>query len=76
MTANDKKALAEKAMNEWCRLAFENARTDAEVNDLLQEIAGDKYDDYEELDDPIWTIINRLDNAELFDFLERCEAIG
>lgn len=76
MTANDKKRLAEQAMNEWSRLAFENARTDAAVNDLLEEIAGDKYSDYEELDNPIWTIINRLDTAELFDFLERCESIG
>jgi hypothetical protein len=75
MTEENKKELAEKAMNEWCRLAFENARTDAEVNDLLQEIAGDKYDDYEELDDPIWTIINRLNTAELFSFLEGCEGI-
>lgn len=76
MTANDKKALAEKAMETWIELAYKNSRTDALVNELLEQIAGDKYNDYEELDDPIWTIINRLDTAELFTFLECCEGIN
>lgn len=69
------KALAEMALNRWQELAFRNCSTDILVNDLLQRIAGEKYDDYEELDNPIVTIIYRLTTDELIDFLSGCKHI-
>lgn len=65
----------EKAMERWSELAFRNCSTDMQVNDLLERIAGDKYNDYDELDNPIWEIINRLDNEELDTFLIGCKLI-
>lgn len=66
---------AEEAFTIWQELAFRSVRTDAEVNDLLQEIAGEKYNDYDELDDPIWEIINRLTEEELDEFIRRSDLI-
>lgn len=63
---------AEEAFWHWQRLAYKNAETDYQVNDLLQTIAAEKYDDYEELDNPIWEIIQRLDEAELDAFIDGC----
>ena len=63
---------AEAAFWHWQRLAYKDAESDYQVNDLLEEIAGEKYSDYEELDNPIWEIIQRLDEAELDAFIDGC----
>lgn len=65
----------QEAFKRWQELAYRNCETDFRVNDLLEEIAGEKYCDYEELDNPIVEIINRLDDQELNDFLHGCEII-
>lgn len=65
----------QEAFKRWQELAYRNCETDFRVNDLLEEIAGEKYSDYEELDNPIVEIINRLDDQELNDFLHGCEII-
>ncbi len=66
-------ATVENAMEAWAELAFLNGRTDAKVNDLLEEIAGEKY--IEDEDDPIYLTIRNLTNAERRRFLEGCDAI-
>lgn len=65
----------QEALKRWQELADRNCETDFKVNDLLEKIAGEKYSDYEELDNPIVEIINRLDDQELNDFLYGCEII-
>ena len=67
--------LRKKAFDTWAELAYKDAESDYQVNKLLEEIAGPKYNIYETSDDPIFNIINSLNTAELFDFLEGCEGI-
>ena len=69
------KPTTENALNAWAELAFKDMRTDSAVNDLLEKIAGSKYLTSEEDDDPIWTTINNLTNAERRRFLKGCERI-
>ena len=72
-TKNEK---AELALYRWSFLAFKNGRTDAKVNDLLEDIAGDKYLTSETSDDPIWETIQALDEEELDEFLAGCDDIA
>lgn len=65
----------QRAFERWQELAYRNCETDFRVNDLLEQIAGDKYNDYDELDNPIVEIINRLDEDELDSFLCGCYVI-
>ena len=67
--------LRKKAFDTWAELAYRDTESDYQVNKLLEEIAGPKYDIYESSDDPIFDIINSLSAAELFNFLEGCEGI-
>lgn len=67
--------LRKKAFDKWAELAYRDAASDCAVNKLLEEIAGPKYDNYDEYDDPIFDIIQTLDADELFRFLEGCEGI-
>lgn len=67
--------LRKKAFNKWAELAFRDDESDYQVNKLLEEIAGAKYDKYNEYDDPIFDIIQTLNADELFSFLESCEGI-
>lgn len=67
--------LRKKAFNKWAELAYRDDESDYRVNLILEEIAGPKYDKYNEFDDPIFDIIQTLDADELFEFLESCEAI-
>ena len=69
------KPTTENALNAWEELAYLNGRTDSAVNDLLEEIAGDKYLTFEEDDDPIYMTIHNLTNAERRRFLEGCKEI-
>ena len=68
-------ATVENAMEAWCELAFKNMKTDGEVNDLLEEIAGSKYLTSEDSDDPIYHTILNLTNSERRAFLKGCERI-
>ncbi len=67
--------LRKKAFDTWAELAYRDTESDYQVNKLLEEIAGPKYDIYESSDDPIFDIINSLSADELFNFLEGCEGI-
>ena len=64
-----------RAIEAWAELAFMNGRTDAAVNDLLEEIAGSKYLTSEQDDDPIWHTITNLTNSERRRFLAGCDRI-
>ena len=66
----------EKALEKWEALAYKNGWTDALVNDLLEDIAGDKYRTSENSDDPIWETIQALDDKEIEEFLRGCEDIA
>lgn len=70
-----RKTLADMAFEQWQELAYRNCSTDIMVNDLLERIAGEKYSDYADLDDPIVTILNRLNIEELCDFISGCRTI-
>ena len=60
----------EKAMAAWEELAYINSRTDSMVNDLLEEIAGSKYDD-----DSVYATMENLSEEERGSFLEGCKKI-
>lgn len=75
MTENRITEKKTRALERWQELAFRNCETDWAVNSLLEDIAGEKYDDYDELDDPIVEIIDRLDEDELDTFLSECDKI-
>ena len=57
---------------EYC---LENAVWDYKINDLLVDIAGKKYDIYEQDDDPIYTIIGSLTASERRRFIKGVEEI-
>lgn len=63
------------AMEAWSELAMKNDRTDAAVNNLLEEIAGSKYLTGEQDDDPIYHTIENLTDMERRVFLDGCEEI-
>jgi len=67
------KTSIDTALEIWGVLACYNSKTDLMVNDLLEEIAGEKYvvDD----DDPIYTTIKNLSEEERQAFIEGCEKI-
>lgn len=67
--------LRKKAFDTWAELAYRDTESDYQVNKLLEEIAGPKYNIYDSSDDPIFDIINSLSADELFNFLEGCEGI-
>ena len=60
----------EQAMAVWSDGTEINTRTDFETNDLLEEIAGKRYDIYEQDDDPIYTIIGNLTASERRRFIK------
>ncbi len=72
---SDRQKRNEKALEKWEALAYKNGWTDALVNDLLEDIAGDKYRTSENSDDPIWETIQALDDKEIEEFLRGCEDI-
>ena len=65
----------ENAMVAWEELALLDMDTDREVNDLLEEIAGEKYRTLEDTNDPIYLTIYALTNSERRRFLKGCEKI-
>ncbi len=75
MTENRITEKKTRALQRWQELAFRNCETDWAVNELLERIAGEKYDDYEELDDPIVEIIDRLTEEELDAFIAEAKKI-
>ena len=71
-------ATVKNAMDAWEELAVSETatqETDFAVNDLLEEIAGAKYMYFENDDDPIYTTIKNLTNAERRRFLAGCDKI-
>ena len=72
--------LREKALNLWANLAFYNGRSDAFVNDLLENIAGNKYmydakQGYrEKSESPIDDTFINLTNSELRRFMRQATA--
>ena len=69
------KPTTENAFEAWAELAYKNSKTDLAVNNLLEEIAGSKYLTDDDDDDPIYTTIQNLTNAERRSFLQGCEKI-
>lgn len=69
------KDLREQALEAWSELAFRNAKTDGQVNDLLEDIAGEKYLTSDESDDPIWETICSLTDEEIEIFMTGCKEI-
>ena len=63
----------QKALDRWAELAGRNMKTDLQVNNLLEEIAGSKY--IEDGDDPIWETIQSLSDDELEEFIDECDDI-
>lgn len=73
MTTNELKT---KAFDKWVELIERDAEADYKVNDLLQSLTGYTEEQYNELDDPIYEIINNwLSDEALLLFLEGCEKI-
>lgn len=68
-------ARAEEVLNEWADLAYRDCRTDAAVNDLLEEVAGPKYLDNDISDNPIWETIQSLSEEEADAFMSGCGRI-
>ncbi len=69
-------ATVERAMEAWDELATLNRKTDFEVNDLLEKIAGSKYmDSDKDFDGPIYHTMMNLTNSERRAFLKGCERI-
>ena len=60
----------QKAFDKWCEGIDKNTDTDRKTNDLLEEIAGRKYNIYEQDDDPIYTIIGNLTASERRRFIK------
>jgi hypothetical protein len=56
----------------WLELAYRCTDTDYEVNDLLKELAGDKYLTHDEDDNQIYNTIYSLDFDELREFIRGC----
>ena len=75
MTAQRREEANQEALDRWAELACYNGATDAAVNDLLEEIAGEKYEKYEDYEDPIWEIIRSLSDEELDEFIDGCDYI-
>lgn len=69
------KDLKEQAIEAWSELAFRNAKTDSQVNDLLEYVAGNKYLTSDDSEDPIWDTICRLNDGELELFMIGCNEI-
>lgn len=67
--------LRNKAMDAWSKCLEYDNKIDFAINDLLEKIAGRKYDIYEHDDDPIWTIIGSLTSAECRAFISGVEKI-
>ena len=68
----------EEAMNWWAELAIGDnctMKTDIAVNEWLEEIAGKRYEIYDQLEDQIWGIIGSLTNSERRRFIEGCQRI-
>lgn len=59
-----KNRLREAALEAWWTGVEQDARTDALTNDLLEDIAGKRYEIYFQDDNPIYTIIGNLTNSE------------
>lgn len=73
MTTNE---LRTKAFDKWAELIERDAEADYKVNNLLQNLTGYTPEQYDELDDPIYEIINNwLSDEALLLFLEGCEKI-
>ena len=65
--------MKEKALNLWCILAEYNMKSDFFVNDLLEDIAGEKYMTENKSDDPIVDTIRNLTNSECRKFIQQAE---
>ena len=65
----------EAALEAWWACIELNARADYKVNDLLEKIAGAKYNVYESDDDPIYTIIGNLTASERRRFIKGAKEI-
>ena len=63
------------AMDIWCKGSYLNARTDYLTNQLLENIAGTRYNVYFSDDDPIYTIIGNLTNSERRKFIKGVQKI-
>lgn len=63
------------AFNAWSRGIDKNTKTDLLTNNLLEQIAGKRYDIYDTDDDPIWTIIGSLTASERRKFIKGVDKI-
>lgn len=63
------------ALEAWWTCIELNERADYKVNDLLEKIAGAKYNVYESDDDPIYTIIGNLTASERRRFIKGAKEI-
>lgn len=73
------KQLKEIALERWMRLVDADdgyIDTDGLVNDLLMDIAYPYYDEwYDDNDNPIWNVIDHLNDDQLIEFIQRCQDI-
>lgn len=64
-----------QAFNAWAKCLDSNSKIDSAINDLLERIAGKRYDIYYQDDDPIWTIIGSLTASERRIFIRGVDQI-
>ena len=70
-----KQDLRTKALDKFNDGIFHSSEADFKTNDLLEEIAGKRYDIYESDDDPIYTILGTLTNSKLRRFIKGVDEI-
>ena len=68
-------ATRSEALEMWYKGSYLNARTDHLTNQLLENIAGSRYNIYQSDDDPIYTIIGSLTNSERRKFIKGVQKI-
>ena len=64
-----------QAFNAWSKCLEYNTSIDIEINDLLENIAGNRYNIYYSDDDPIWTILGSLTASERRRFIKGVDLI-
>lgn len=63
------------ALEAWSQCLNHNMAIDFEINELLEDIAGNRYSIYEQDDDPIYTIIGCLTASERRRFIKGVKEI-
>ena len=70
-----KRKLREQALDKFMEGTEKSVKTDAATCDLLEHIAGKRFDIYFSDDDPIYTILGTLTNSELRQFIKGVDEI-